>query len=115
MELFKSSGLDRRGSRRLGPKRGIRATCRKGTLDLGPNLALTVRNVSETGIGMVLSAPLDKGQDVSLTLDASTGGRPVKRLGKVVWSCPADDGTCRVGVRLEKPLRGIEIEHLTRP
>jgi hypothetical protein len=115
MQPFKSSELDRRGSRRLTPKRGVRATCRKGGLDLGPNLALAVTNLSEMGIGLVLSTNLEQGQEVSLTLDATTGGKPVKRIGRVVWSDPAEDGTWRVGIRLEKNLRGIELDHLSRP
>jgi hypothetical protein len=115
MGPFKSSQVDRRGSRRLSPKRGIRVTCRKGSLDLGPNLALAVLNVSETGIGLVLSAALEQGQEVSLTLDVSTGGKPVKRFGQVVWSAQIEEGAYRTGIRLEKPLRGIELDYLTRP
>jgi hypothetical protein len=115
MERPNSSGLDRRGSRRRAPKRGVRATCRRGALDLGPNLAVAVLNVSETGIALLLTEALDSGQQISLTLDATTGGRPVKRLGTVVWSAPAAEGTSRAGVRFEKPLRGIELDHLSRP
>jgi NAD(P)H-nitrite reductase large subunit len=115
MQPFKSSQLDRRGSRRLSPKRGIRATCRKGTLDLGPNLVVSVVNISESGIGLVLSELLDPGQDVSLTLDVTTGGKVVKRIGRVIWCEAAEEGTYRLGIRLEKALRGVEMDHLCRP
>jgi hypothetical protein len=115
MKRHTSSGLNRRASRRLPSKHGVRATCRKGALDLGPNLARAVLDISETGLSLVVSATLDPGQEVSVTLDATTGGKPVKRLGNVVWSAAADEGAWRVGIRLDKPLRGSELHHISRP
>ena len=41
---------NRRLERRRGPKRLTKATCRKGTLDLGPNIILAILDIAETGL-----------------------------------------------------------------
>src|SRR5262245_4201424 len=91
---------NRRASRRLPPRGNVRVTCRRGTLDLGPNLAQRMLDVSETGVRLVLKAPLLERQEVYVTLEAMTGGL-VRRTGRVVWSMPAADGAYLVGIRLE--------------
>lgn len=102
-----------RGSLRRKPRGKIKAICQKGALDLGRNLALSVLDISETGIRLVLREPLREGQEVSITLEGIGGSRPVKRLGKVVWSVPSADGNHCVGINLEKRLDYRQFLELT--
>jgi hypothetical protein len=95
---------NRRGSIRRKAKRGTRACCRKGGLDLGANLTLAVIDLSETGIGLVLKASLSSGQEVTVSLDSPGGYRPVTLLGNVVWAAPVTEGSWGTGVRFQKPL-----------
>jgi hypothetical protein len=59
---------NRRGSRRQQAKKSAAATCQKGSLGLGANLALSVLDVSETGIRLLARAALRTGQQVVITL-----------------------------------------------
>jgi hypothetical protein len=49
---------NRRASRRLRPRGKVKVTCRKGTLDLGPNVAVGLLDVSETGCRVMLREAL---------------------------------------------------------
>jgi hypothetical protein len=104
---------NRRGSRRFPPRGRVKVTCRKGSLDLGPNLGVALLDASETGARLVLSVGLVFGQEVFLTLDSPTGGRPPRRLGTIVWTVAAADGTFLTGVQFAKPLRYTELSHVT--
>src|SRR4051812_17873007 len=95
---------NRRASPRRRPKSGAKVTCQKGSLGLGPNLALSVLDVSENGIRLVLKSPLPKGQDIEINLSVPGYPRPVKLPAVIVWSVPEPDGTWRVGARFQKPL-----------
>jgi hypothetical protein len=109
MSATNTAAANRRGSRRLPSRNKVRVTCRKGDMDLGPNLAVSLLDASQTGVRLALKTPLDMGQIVSLTLDAPSGSRPARGVGKIVWAVPAADGTCLVGVRLHKPLTYNEL------
>ena len=72
-----SSGTDRADSPRPDhrlcrrrPARGrVRVVCQKGAMGLGVNLAVALLDVSESGARLILSGPLQRGQEVSLTLE----------------------------------------------
>src|SRR5438128_2163012 len=55
---------NRRHSRRQPPKGSVRAFCRKGTLGLGPNIAVRLLDLSEGGAQLVVSEELQPGQEV---------------------------------------------------
>ena len=102
-----------RGSLRRKPRGKIKTICRRGALDLGSNLAVSLLDISETGIRLILREPLRSGQDVSITLEGVSCIRPVTRLGKVIWSVPSADGTYCTGVNLEKRLEYRQFQELT--
>jgi hypothetical protein len=104
---------NRRGSLRRAPRGKIKIVCRRGSLDLGPNQALSVLDISETGIRLLLREALRPGQEVSITLEGVGGVRPVLRLGRVAWSVLAADGSYCVGVNLEKRLDYRQFVELT--
>ena len=87
--------------------------CYKGTLDLGANLALSLLDISETGVRLVLKSALDKGHDVLVTLEGLGHSRPIKCGGKVAWSLRAEDGTAIVGICFGKTLDYRDLLHMT--
>jgi len=109
------SARNRRLSRRLGARRGIKATCRHGSLDLGKDIALSVLDVSEDGIRLLLRETVKVKQEVYLALTSAGSPRPLKRLGNVAWVVPSADGTFCAGVQLQKRLAYAELSRLVRP
>src|SRR5438132_8608843 len=91
-----------RSNRRLSPrratKRSSKITCRKGVLGLGPDLAIRLLDLSETGVRLVIKAELKKGEEVEIGLLPPGGSREVIRKGQVAWSVTTADGECCVGV-----------------
>jgi len=72
-------------------------------------MALSLLNLSEWGICLLVGEWLTRGQEVGVVLSAPGCPRDVCRLGEVVWSFADRDGTCRIGVLLRKR---IEFSHL---
>jgi hypothetical protein len=98
--------------RRL-PKCSVRVTCRKGTLDLGKSLALGVLDISETGIRLLVSEPLNSDQEVAITLDSINHLRPLRIIGRVVWCMETANKQYCTGIRFDKRLRYMEVTKLT--
>src|SRR3954470_8826291 len=96
------SQRNRRHERRRAPKRSTKVTCQKGAMGLGPNLALSLLDVSESGIRMRLKEDLPAGQQVEINLGGVGTARSAKRLATVVWSVAAADGTFCIGAQFEK-------------
>lgn len=102
-----------RGEPRRVPRGKIKVVCRRGCMDLGPNLALSLLDISESGVRLRLRESLPLGQEVSITLEGAGGVRPVQRLGRVVWSVAAADGSYCAGVSLDKRLEYRQFLELT--
>jgi hypothetical protein len=106
---------NRRLNRRLSAQRRIKAECRRGSMDLGKNIAVAVLDVSEDGIRLVVREPLKDKEEVLLTLTTTADLRSLKRLGSVAWAVATADGTFCVGVRLHKRLSYADLSRLVRP
>jgi hypothetical protein len=114
MSELTPSKKNRRRCRRRPPKSRVRVTCRRGGLDLGPNLGLTVLDVSEAGIGLLVKEDVEEGREVSIGLEGQSHSRPMVRVGIVVWRKCAADGAFVIGVRFEKALPYTFVLELTR-
>ena len=108
--------LLRTTDRRLGVCYSLRkdttATCHRGTLGLGPDLALSVLDLSDIGGRIVLTAPLDRGQVVEVTLLAPGWSAAVKRLGVVVWSEETGIEGCEAGIIFSRSLEFNDLREL---
>jgi CheY-like chemotaxis protein len=93
-----------------GRRDGTRATCRRG--GLGPDLALSVLDISRAGACLAVKAPLGKGQEVEVTLAGGGGQRPVRLLARVAWSAPAADGSRHVGLAFRTGLGDDDLRSL---
>jgi len=105
---------ERRGAVRQFASSYARVECRQGTLGLGPDLAAACVDISEAGIGLVVTESLDPGQEVELLFDAPGFARPLKRAAQVVWSAAAEGGGWRVGLRFDKALSYNDLQRLTK-
>jgi hypothetical protein len=102
-------GDERRRGERLRPANSeARVACQRGELFLGPNVATSLVDVSESGLGIRTRELLVIGERVSVSLDG-IGTSIVQRLGRVAWCAPADGGGFRAGVELDAPLEYAEL------
>ena len=99
-----SPGRNRRLAQRRPAKNRVKIVCRRGALDLGPNLAVAILDVSETGARFIVKDALQTGRDVSISLEGQSTLRPIPRVGSVAWCVPAADGNFCVGVNFQKRL-----------
>ena len=95
---------NRRIASRQKPKGSTKVTCHKGLLGLGPNLAVSLLDLSETGVRLVVKSALEKGQEIEIGLLGLNHPRPIKLPAVVAWSVPAADGTYCLGARFQKRL-----------
>jgi hypothetical protein len=93
--------------------RSVKATCRKGTLDLGPSLALAVLDLSETGVRLLLSQLLEPRQEVTITLEGPNHRRPLKFVAHVMWCLETADQKFVAGMQFEKRLGYMNLHKLT--
>ena len=95
---------EKRLSRRRLPKRHVRAYLRLGGLDLGPNVALSLIDLSEAGACIAVKEAVPLGREVTVGLEGQSHARPIPRVGNVVWCKPGEDGTFMVGIAFQKRL-----------
>src|SRR4051812_20057725 len=95
---------NRRISPRRATKQSVKAICRKGSLGLGPNIAVAVLDISETGTRLLLKEALLARQEVEVCLLPPGLVREFKLPGRVVWCVPAADGNFCTGIEFEKYL-----------
>jgi hypothetical protein len=104
---------------RLGNRRWPRVRAAPGTRvrpgQGPPDPGAAVLDVSEGGIRLLVSAPLQQGQEVEVTLEAPGGRPPVTLRAEVVWSVATADGRCCAGARLLAPLSPRDLQALTSP
>lgn len=108
-----NSGGNRRGAARRPPKRSSKVLCVTGKFGFGPNVALSLLDVSETGIRLVLSTPLTPGHEVEVSLEAMGEHRASKITGEVMWCVSMSDGNHCLGIRFNKPLKWTLLTSLT--
>ncbi len=96
--------MNRRRSRRVKAKKTTKVITFKGPLGLGQNVALSILDLSETGIRLLVKEQLANDQEVQVLLESLGHRRPVKVPGKVVWSVPTADGNHCVGVAFGAPI-----------
>ena len=99
-------------SPRRPPKRGLRATGHLGTLTTGPNIVRSLLDLSKSGARLLVTVPLQEGQEVALAFQESSQTQPLTIPAVVVWSAVGEGGCC-VGVFFWEWLRYTEFRALT--
>ena len=88
-------------------------TCHKGTLDMGPYLAIALVDISDIGARLTVRTVIEKGQTVVITLEGREHVRPIKLLASVNRSEQDADGVWQLAVLWEKRLTFAEIAKIT--
>jgi hypothetical protein len=83
-------------------------------MGLGPNIAHSFQDVSETGARLTVKVDLPIGHEVELSLCGLGHRRPVKSVARVIWSLPTSPGIFLIGVRFDRPLRYLDLQELGR-
>jgi hypothetical protein len=104
---------NRRLTRRKPPKGRVAVGCYRGSWDMGENLGVSMLDVSESGVRLLVKDPLAVGLEVLVILEGSTNVRPLKRLGKVIWTIPAPEGNHCIGISFHKRVEYRELVNLT--
>ena len=104
---------DSKISRPRPMKHGVALTLRKGTLGLGPDLAVAGQEISEDGLRARIKSELKEGDEVEMCLTAVGRSKPMKLVGDVRW-CQKDDTdrtgrTFAIGVQFRHRLAFSEI------
>ncbi len=102
-----------RRSKRKAAKGRVRASCYRGPWEMGTNLALSVLDLSETGVRLLLKEAVTVGQEVSIILESPTNARSVKRTGTVAWSASTADGKPTAGINFHKVVEYRDLLELT--
>jgi hypothetical protein len=105
---------NQRRSRRQPPKGSTKARVTRNALGLGPNIAVTVLDLSETGVRLLLKEELADGQEFEVTLEGAAVGRPVKAVAQVVWCVATADGQFCIGASFPKPITYASLQALSR-
>src|SRR5947209_5346730 len=88
---------ERRLAARHVPKPSTRVTCHRGPHGLGPNLALGLIDVSETGLRLLAASAFEKGQELDVALCGPGLSRPCKVPAEVIWCLPGPVGQFTIG------------------
>lgn len=104
---------NRRGMVRKPPRGKVVVECRKGAMGLGPNMGLSLWDVSQTGACVVTKPGVKVKDEVELVISTTGLPRPIKMLGDVVWVDELDKERQSVGIRFHKPLGFAELSKLT--
>jgi hypothetical protein len=114
MDVQTYSGGERRKFQRQRPaKSAVRIICQRGDLFLGPNIAESLVDASEEGLGILAREALGVGERVSLSLEGVAPAMEIQRQGRVDWCEPAQGGQFRAGVELDTPLEYAELMALS--
>jgi hypothetical protein len=93
------NGAERRHSRRRRPKPTTEVVCRPETRIVGPDVAVSVLDISVDGIRLKVKAPLEKGQRIEVDLEGIGYCRPLKLSAEVIWSLATADGHWCIGAK----------------
>jgi hypothetical protein len=82
-------------------------------MDLGPNLALGLLDISETGVRMVVKERLSEKEEISLALEGPSHRQPLRRVARVVWCLETAEQTFCIGALFDKRLLYADLGKLT--
>jgi hypothetical protein len=102
---------NRRRTLRRKATRRARVACHAGPFGFGPNLALSLLDVSESGACVLLSAPLEPGKEVEVHLTGPGQVRGLRVAATVTWCRAADGGHC-AGLEFHRSLRYADMLQL---
>jgi len=107
-----SNGANRRGAIRRKPK-GVEVSCRRGALGVGPDIAVMLRSLSESGARLIVTTSLKSGEEVELEFRAAAFPKSIRMMAEVVRSKAVPGNMHCAAVRFQKRLGYAEFTRLT--
>jgi hypothetical protein len=107
-----SNGVNRRGSIRRKPK-GVQICCRRGAAGVGPDIAMLLRSISESGARLLVTSALNSGEEVEVEFRSASYPKVIRLIAEVV-RCKACPGNVYcAAVSFQKRLNYAEFSRLT--
>lgn len=100
----------RRGRRKYGKRKTVIA-CRKGLNGLGADLAISMIDLCDEGVSLVVKEWINPKTDVEVTFSGLGMNKPLVTTGLVKWCNPMEKGF-HIGVQLHEPISYSDIGHL---
>src|SRR4051812_48261400 len=104
---------NKRRGRRQPAKTSTKVRAYRNAQGLGPNIALRVLDLSETGVRILVKEEMQVGQEFQLSFEGP-GARPVKVIGNVCWCMQDGPGTFSVGAGFQKSIPYADLMTLSR-
>ena len=79
-------------------------TCRKGTLGVGPNLAIRILDISEDGIRLLVKQPVNPGDELEVCFTPIGCNREVACEMIAIWCC-SQDGHFALAGKFRTPVK----------
>ena len=108
-----SWGANRRGAIRRKPKKGVEISCRRSSQGVGPDIALTLRSISEAGALLLVTSALGRDEEVEIELRCTFASKPFRLLADVVRVKPVPGNIFCVAVRFHKCLPYADLMQMT--
>jgi PilZ domain len=105
--------LDRRQCLRRLPKAHVKTYLRVGDKVLGERFGLSLRDLSETGAGMIAREAVQPGREAMVAIDGQATSHGILSVANVVWCEPAEGGAFMLGLSFQKPLPNLNIVAVT--
>jgi hypothetical protein len=104
---------DHRRMKRKLARKSVSVICRKGTLGLGPNLAVRMHDLSVDGAQLVINSPLAKGDVIEVCFSAPGIFGKLSREATVAWCSDTLPEGYRIGARFQRPLAYEQVFQMT--
>ena len=114
-EAARAWSLERRESKRRPARSSVAIEVRKGTMGLGPNLALHLLDLSVDGAGVLMKGELQEKDDVEMLLSGNGVRTTIKRIARVRWVTKLESGHFIMGFSFEKQLPFTDVANFVRP
>jgi PilZ domain len=106
---------NRRRSQRCRARTTVKVQCRKDSHGLGANLALRVLDISDSGICLIVTQPLEAMAELEILINGYGMKDVIKRLANIRWRVDLESGQCCVGVVFQKSLAYRDWQTLIAP
>jgi len=106
---------NRRISMRRKPRSSVKVECRAGSCGLGPNVASTTLDISDTGVRLIVSKELAVMTEVEFIIGGYGMSKPIKRMAFIRWQVKLDDGRFCIGAEFQKRLDYRDWQNLASP
>lgn len=112
MSATQTSAADNRRMQRRTARPGTTVECRKGTLGLGPDIAVEMLDFSADGVLMSIREAVAIGDEIELSITAPGFSRPTVLEATAVRCIPQAGGGYCMAAQFRSPLSYADMYHL---